>query len=777
MEFWAKSQGKSITDKDISRRTDNVRRLKELLGNELEPDEWKAVESEFNDLISQNVEEPVTLKKHLDDVTKCAEDFFDIYGEYFTEKEKKLTVEACRIHDIGKLNKVFQVKIGNGSLSGKTEDIPHGFLSAISVSKKEFLSRFPECDMSDFKAFITAVYYHHTRKDIWTDEQIKEYCEKYYIDFLRKYRNDENVKVYPSYRNKLLFGPGRYGIAESDWEKYALIKGLLNKFDYSVSAGYVESERNSDLADRRLKGNIYDALCGKGLRPVQKFMSDNCDNNVVAEAPTGSGKTEAALLWINGEKAYYTLPLQISSNAIYDRIKKQYGYDDVSLLHADCMQKFIIDGSKENAYIKYERARLLSEPLTICTVDQLFKFVYKALGTEIFAATLKYSKVVLDEIQSYSPGLIAALIYGLKMITDMGGRFAIITATLPPVIKYFMARYGLIEGEKYVYKDFSGTNTDKRHMVDMYNGPINTSAVIDDARNKKVLIICNTIKSAQNIYAELKEKCGNIHMLHSHYTKEDRRMIEESLTAFSDDVDAVGIWITTQIVEASMDIDFDVLYTEMSTADSLLQRMGRCNRRYRYTPETPNIHVYCTGNHTVYDKEIYQRSIDKLQTYLGDFFIEADKKKYIDEVYCVDELRETDYFKKIEKKLSFFDNLNPLDYSKEQADEKFRDIQNISIIPENVYNDNKELLDNCFDMLGDRYTGRETKSILREKIRNKTMSVNKWRGGILPDFVDKSAIGNETLDIHRAICKYDFDKEGCTGLGLFIEKTDDGIFW
>lgn len=103
--------------------------------------------------------------------------------------------------------------------------------------------------------------------------------------------------------------------------KYALIKGLLNKFDYSVSAGYVESERNSDLADRRLKCNIYDALCGKGLRPVQKFMSDNCDNNVVAEAPTGSGKTEAALLWINGEKAYYTLPLQISSNAIYDRIK------------------------------------------------------------------------------------------------------------------------------------------------------------------------------------------------------------------------------------------------------------------------------------------------------------------------------------------------------------------------------------------------------------------------------------------------------------------------
>ena len=46
---------------------------------------------------------------------------------------------------------------------------------------------------------------------------------------------------------------------------------------------------------------------------------------------------------------------------------------------------------------KYNRAKMLSQPLTVCTVDQLFKFVYKALGTEILAATLKYSKLILDE--------------------------------------------------------------------------------------------------------------------------------------------------------------------------------------------------------------------------------------------------------------------------------------------------------------------------------------------------------------------------------------------
>ena len=80
---------------------------------------------------------------------------------------------------------------------------------------------------------------------------------------------------------------------------------------------------------------------------------------------------------------------------------------------------------------------MLSQPLTVCTVDQLFRFVYRALGTEIFAATLKYSKLVLDEIQAYEPRVIATIIYGLKMIQEMGGKFAIITATFPPVLKYF----------------------------------------------------------------------------------------------------------------------------------------------------------------------------------------------------------------------------------------------------------------------------------------------------------------------------------------------------
>ena len=56
-------------------------------------------------------EEQVTLKQHLDDTVKCAQDFFEKFGHYFTEKEKAIIIEACRVHDLGKANIVFQSKI------------------------------------------------------------------------------------------------------------------------------------------------------------------------------------------------------------------------------------------------------------------------------------------------------------------------------------------------------------------------------------------------------------------------------------------------------------------------------------------------------------------------------------------------------------------------------------------------------------------------------------------------------------------------------------------
>ena len=84
--------------------------------------------------------------------------------------------------------------------------------------------------------------------------------------------------------------------------------------------------------------------------------------------------------------------------------------------------------------------------------------MFRAPGFELKVATLSYSKVVIDEIQMYSADLLAYLIYGLKYITDFGGKFAIMTATLPGIVTYLLEK----EGVKFVTTE-PFTNNKKRH--------------------------------------------------------------------------------------------------------------------------------------------------------------------------------------------------------------------------------------------------------------------------------------------------------------------------
>ena len=567
-----------------------------------------------------------------------------------------------------------------------------------------------------------------------------------------------------------------------EWQEFVLIKGLLNKFDYTVSAGYTEAEDCSAFTTKYLKTSIENIFQQHGLRPVQEYMRDKCDKNLVVVAPTGMGKTEASLLWLNGEKGFYTLPYVVSSNAIYERIRDRYEYKDVAILHSDSMHYYFEDQVNEtdsDGYEKYQKAKLLSQPLTICTVDQLFKFVYKALGTEIFAATLKYSKIIIDEIQAYSPSVIAAIIYGLKIVTDMGGKFAIITATFPPVLGSLMHKYGLMADNQYEYRDFSALSNLKRHWIDIKDGDIEIDRVVEDSYDKKVLVICNTVKKAQQIYKSLTEKTDNVHLLHARFTKEHKRMLENEIIKFSDSENETGIWVTTQLVEASLDIDFDVLYTEMSTADSLLQRMGRCNRKGRYIPDKANIHIYINANgvgvsRAIYNREIYTRSVECLEKYIGRVMTESDKSEYINKVYCTDEIKDTDYYRDIEKFLAMFKELTPAEYSKSEADEKFRDINSIKIIPDDVYEDNREVISECIDIMHSSNADRREKNDARTKLDSYVISIQLYAYKKYPDGIDRDVIYGS--DIHRSCIMYDFNVVDLTGAGLVLGEYERDIF-
>lgn len=797
MEYYAKSKKVQFTSEQINEIKKNMKNIEECLKENLTETDVEILNSSITDIAEKTEEKQKTLKEHHKDIVTCAEMFFLEYGEYFTEKEKKLVVEACRIHDLGKVNLVFQAMICPKLAEKfhidvrKTQQIPHGFLSAVTISLDEFDDLSELFSDKDFGPFITAVYYHHDREDHYNSPAIRKYAEKYYMKQIEEYLNRKIRKLNCSNLDDLLFRnnvyTGKYIPDSNAWKEYLLIKGLLNKFDYTVSAGYENAESAIDLHEKKLVKNIEKFLNGKELRPVQKFMKMNRDKNLIVIAPTGSGKTEASLLWMNGEKSFYTLPLKVSSNAIYLRIKENYEYKDVALLHSDAMAVYLREyNGNEDIGEKYERSKMLSQPLTVCTVDQLFRFVYRALGTEIFAATLKYSKLVLDEIQAYEPRVIATIIYGLKMIQKMGGKFAIITATFPPVLKYFMEQYGLFEGKQYIFKDFTGKEYQvekyPRHKVEIRHSEMNLDEIRLRGKNRKVLVICNTVSKAQKLYKKLEGE--NVWLLHSKYIRRDRAFLERKIMEFSESGES-GIWITTQIVEASLDIDFDILYTEMCTADSLLQRMGRCNRKGRYCPNEANIVVFDNRNgvsegkrRSVYEDKLYDRSLELLSKYEHILFSEDKKTAYMNEVYSVDGVKETIYFENIQKDLKLFSEIHPTEYSADEAE--VRDIRSVTIVPENVYVENQNLFEYGVEFLKKPNMSREARSLIKSKLENLTLSLNLYQK--FPAEVDRTTIGlsenRKITDIHRAQYNYEFDIESGKGRGiLFDEQLElDGIF-
>ena len=797
MEYYAKSKKVQFTSERINEIKKNMKNIEECLKENLTETDVEILNSSITDIAEKTEEKQKTLKEHHKDIVTCAEMFFLEYGEYFTEKEKKLVVEACRIHDLGKVNLVFQAMICPKLAEKfyidvrKTQQIPHGFLSAVTISLDEFDDLSELFSDKDFGPFITAVYYHHDREDHYDSPAIRKYAEKYYMKQIEEYLNRKIRKLNCSNLDDLLFRnnvyTGKYIPDSNAWKEYLLIKGLLNKFDYTVSAGYENAESAIDLHEKKLVKNIEKFLNGKELRPAQKFMKMNRDKNLIVIAPTGSGKTEASLLWMNGEKSFYTLPLKVSSNAIYLRIKENYEYKDVALLHSDAMAVYLREyNGNEDIGEKYERSKMLSQPLTVCTVDQLFRFVYRALGTEIFAATLKYSKLVLDEIQAYEPRVIATIIYGLKMIQEMGGKFAIITATFPPVLKYFMEQYGLVEGKQYIFKDFTGKEYQvekyPRHKVEIRHSEMNLDEIRLRGKNRKVLVICNTVSKAQKLYKKLEGE--NVWLLHSKYIRRDRAFLERKIMGFSESGES-GIWITTQIVEASLDIDFDILYTEMCTADSLLQRMGRCNRKGRYCPNEANIVVFDNRNgvsegkrRSVYEDKLYDRSLELLSKYEHILFSEDKKTAYMNEVYSVDGVKETIYFENIQKDLKLFSEIHPTEYSADEAE--VRDIRSVTIVPENVYVENQNLFEYGVEFLKKPNMSREARSLIKSKLENLTLSLNLYQK--FPAEVDRTTIGlsenRKITDIHRAQYNYEFDIESGKGRGiLFDEQLElDGIF-
>lgn len=678
-----------------------------------------------------------------------------------------LITEACIFHDFAKVNPLFQRRLESGKKMDENKEIGHNILSFYMA--KNYLGEYSK---EDRNIILYAILNHHNyvdnfeivdKKQDLISANLKSISGEVFkddeIDFFKNIGLRELAVI-----RKLRTNPSKKSI---------LVKGFLHKCDYAASAHSKIDMPNLHLESRLEK--LKDDFVGKGFsdgwNEMQKFAKENTDSNLILIGSTGLGKTEASLLWIGNNKGFYVLPLKTAINAMYRRIRNTLYKDDyaenLGLLHGELENIYLEDESPSTVSSETEESmkfweyygltRAMSLPVTITTPDQVFRFAFKYCSYELQLATYSYSKMVIDEIQAYSPDILATLIYSLQLINMVGGKFAITTATLPPFIKDLLQ-----EGidKKIEYKEDTFLNNKIRHRVSLRHSAINIDdikAFIEDKYNQesmKLLVVVNTVRKAQSIYRELKSWFEEndieieMNLLHSKFTVQHRSEKEDAILKDGESkCKKRVIWISTQVVEASLDIDFDYLFTELSDLSSLLQRLGRCNRKGLKSVDEFNSYVYIdidenllikysdnnayTSSGIIY-KSLYELSKAALLEWEKEnnngLFSEADKNRLIENYFTKEKIEEydkmyssifTEYLSEYKRMYKHLVDIIPDSKKANEVIKEFRNIISRRVIPQSIYEDKQENIIGIIDEIEEKrkLIGRTKSTQEKQKLR------------------------------------------------------------
>jgi CRISPR-associated endonuclease/helicase Cas3 len=726
-----------------------------------------------------------TLLEHTGELVKCLKILKNSYGNLIpNSKVWDLLEIAVWYHDAGKVYTPFQNGIRKAlGLEGVKKcslpDIPHNMLSPFFVPLSHF-----DLSKEEQRVLIQAIAYHHEREFFFDEHVLKRVYEedlKKNLDSVQQHIKKEVAR--DESLTRIIRYMERDNRIESMKDKdsyllYVLVKGLLHRLDHAASAHVtIELDVNHDLAEMA-KNYIYKIKEEKHLkvddplRPLQRFALEHQNQNMIIVAQTGMGKTEAALLWAGQKKTFFTLPLRVSLNALYNRVYESMSFKGAGLLHSSSAS-FLQENGDEDWEVIYDQSKQLSNKLLFTTIDQILKFPVKYLGYEKHYATMAYSAVIIDEIQAYDPKIVAFLIKALEMIDAIGGKFMIMTATLPAIYLDKIKERGHIHLDRCLYEEFTDDQF-IRHRIQLHDDSIIDAIdqIVENGLIKKVLVIVNTVNQARNLFKEIQKKTRNVRLLHSMFIQKHRAMLENDLLDFNKNRDESGIWITTQLVEASIDIDFDELYTEVATLDSLFQRFGRCYRQRKLDHGNINIHIY-TGNPSgygyIYDKDIVDRGIKLLKKWNEKELLESIKVNLVKELYSYENLKGTQFQDTFEKALKEIDAWPDYFYNIKEAQRLLRQIQNELVIPRELYN--STVSDLVIRLAEEEDQNKRME--LRREIEKYTLSIRSsylTKQFISPIEIMRKSRNGKTYPVLPYIkvidYAYDFDEELRTGMGI-----------
>lgn len=392
----------------------------------------------------------------------------------------------------------------------------------------------------------------------------------------------------------------------------------------------------------------YQKRWGFAPRPVQQVMSEaiadlHDPGMMIVEAPMGIGKTEIALLGaeqlaakVGADGLFMGLPTQATTNSMFSRVdqwvsdlardqevplairlmhgKAQFNREQRELPRAEN----VWDDDSTSAVVVnswFSGKKSMLADFTIGTIDHLLLMGLKQKHLFLRHLGLSGKVVVIDEIHDYSVYMSSYLQRALEWLGAYHIPVIALSATLPKAKRVeLLNAYAKGRGVKLTGSEgwqantayplltamdgaqihqsgqFSPAPATKNYQIKRFNGDEDQLV----AKIKEQLsgggvagVIVNTVRRAQELYAALGGALPKL-LLHSAFLAPDREALEEELQA---QIGKGGkrperlVVIGTQVLEQSLDIDFDVLFTDVAPMDLVLQRMGRLHRHQRQRPK------------------------------------------------------------------------------------------------------------------------------------------------------------------------------------------------